>query len=30
MTDKIMFLEGDGIGPSILGSAESVLKAATD
>ncbi|MBQ7621144.1 MAG: hypothetical protein IJV02_01860 [Candidatus Methanomethylophilaceae archaeon] len=30
MTDKILFLEGDGIGPSILGSAESVLKAATD
>lgn len=30
MSDKILFLEGDGVGPSMLSSAERVLKATTD
>ena len=30
MSEKILFLEGDGVGPSMLASAERVLKAATD
>ena len=30
MSDKLLFLEGDGVGPTVLATAERVLTAATD